>query len=219
MAILTSEQVLVRLLQNTHIPSVKRKDDILTIAKLIKELEKELGSLDAVGRQLKLSRSTLKKFLSVFNLTDSLKELVKARKIDSIEVVYFLSRCTNEEQIIVSNYVLSNSLSSGDIKDGLGPLKSQFPDKPIDELIKRLIDTKDKTVSVAYLDYPQRHSDVETVRSRIFKIVDKEFISLEFTPDFGVLKISKKGENKLRKIAKNQNQTLRDLLTQLMTAQ
>lgn len=218
MKLLNSEQILIRLLQNTHIPSSRRKDDILTIASLIKDLEKEVGSLDTVGKQLKLSKGTLKKFLSVLDLDDSVKELVKARRINSIEVIYFLSRCTPEEQKIVGNLVINETLSSGDIKDGLSPLKSQNPNIPIAELIKRLIQSKDKSVSVAYLDYPTKHSDIETIRNRIFKIIDKEFISLEFTPDFGVLKISKKGENKLRKIAKGQNQTLRDLLTQLMTA-
>ena len=213
---ISPDKILVRLLQNTHIPSNKRKDNIVDIAILIKNLEKEVGDLNAVGKQLMLSKGTLKKFLSALSLSEPVIELVKQRKIDSIEVVYFLSRCTKDEQRFVAGCVLNETLSSSDIKDGLSPLKSQNPDTPIEELVEKLIKSKDKSISVAYLDYPEKYSDVETVKKRLYKIVEKDFISLEFTPDYGILKITKKGEKKLRNVAKNQNQPLKDLLTQLM---
>lgn len=202
------DQIIPRLLASTG--RQKRRFNLLEIADDISQLSKHLGGLNKVSDVLGVSTGMLNKFLTANKLSEQAKELVKERKIDSVELVNKLARFTTFEQEWITEQVINGNINSIDIRL-LSPLRKQYPTIPLADLLKKLIDSENKRVSVIKFSLHDVFNSVDEVCKSLMKIVgSSEVISCNFDGDQGVIKLTQKGEDQLRKAAKRAKKSLQE---------
>lgn len=215
----TLEKITVRLIANTGTEGsqrLKRQLSIFEIAEDILWLKNQLGNMKKVAETVTLSEGMLQKFLRVFQLSDYTKELVKQRKIDSVEVVNQLARYPELDQSIIADLLIKNEFSNQDFRI-LSPLKKQFPDEPIEKLIEKIKKSKDIKVSVIQFNIENlKKSKSNLEKDLIERVGQNEFIGISILNNIGLIKITKKGELLLREYAKAQKQTLQELTYKLL---
>ncbi|MFW5887360.1 MAG: hypothetical protein ACOCUH_01040, partial [Bacteriovoracia bacterium] len=140
-----TNKLIARLILNTK--RVKRQDSIVQVADDIAALQDKLGSLKRVSETIGISTHMLNQFLGVNKLSPKVYELVKKRELDSVSAVYYLGKHPSSDQIKLANSYINGEINSQDIRV-LGPLRSRYPNKSIEELIERTKQSKDIKVSV-----------------------------------------------------------------------
>jgi len=94
----------------------KRTEDLVTIAEAFDHLVKLYGSRRAAARKVGLSAEMVREFLKILSLSAEVKQLVRTRKIDRLDVAYKISILPNrEEQIKAARQ--SVGLSTDDVRD------------------------------------------------------------------------------------------------------
>lgn len=194
----------------------KRQFSLFDIAEDIKYLKKENGGMKKVSQVIGISAGMLNQFLSIYKLPDEIIELVKSRKIDSVSIVHHLSKFKKEEAIELSNLIINDGLSSQDLRILL-PYRKQFPNKSINELVKKIYDSKNIKVSVIRFSSSDLKKSITSLKDSIFSLVGEEnFLTIDNFENNIDLKITALGEKTLREIAKTQHQTFQELISQLI---
>jgi predicted HTH domain antitoxin len=204
----TEIEVIARLLQSTN--TQKRPFNLIEVAEDIDWLSKHLGSLDKVSEILSVSEGMLSQFLRVKNIDSSIIEFIKNRKIDSVAIVQNLAKFSAFDQKEIANLLLEEKLTGKDIRL-LNPLRRQYPNETIISLIEKLKESENKRVSVIEFDTEDLHKDISNLQLEIGRIIGiEELVSVNVRGKDGFIRITPKGEQKLRKAAKINRKTLQD---------
>jgi len=198
--------------------STKRKNrnlDLIEIADNITWLKKHEGGLKNVANLLGISTGMLNQFLQVYDLPKKIQSLVRKRKIDSVSMVFNLSKFRESDQIILAEALMQKRLNSQDLKV-LIPLRKQYPDESINDLIEKTMKSKNIKVSIIKIHSEDLCITTEMFKERIETVVGAEnLISLNVNSDICEIRLSKDGERQLRKKAKLVDKTLKDLIITL----
>jgi len=208
------EIVIARLIANTL--KKKRPNNLIDIARDIRWLENDLGSLNAVSEIIRISKDMLKQFLSVERLCPEVQKLVEDRKIDLINIVHYICNFNPVAQQIIAREVIAKRLSGDDIRV-LAPLQKVFPQRTVEQLISHVQRSKDIKVYIAYFRIPQDLSVSDALKYRFEKIVgETEIISFTIKNFVGILELTLLGQKKLREAAKERNLSLRKFVDKIV---
>lgn len=206
------EKLIAALIPNTK--TKKRPLDLISINNKFKELIQEINSKKEVSKLLGISVGMINKFLSIERLNSYVINIVKCRKIDSVSVANQISKYKLSEQTILANAIINEELSGRDLKV-FGPLRKAYPNKKISELIDILIDSKNRQISVGYIETTNKSLIEKPVKMLENKLGD-EFISFDVKSNIAIIKVTKEGEKFLRKEAKTKKMTLRKYFNKLL---
>jgi hypothetical protein len=207
------ENVIARLIANTR--RKKRYDDLVEIARQIRWLEKDLGSLREVSKTIGISRDQLHQFLSVEKLSPEVKKLVEDRKIDLINTVHYMRNFDYKAQKEIADAVVNRRLTSGDIRV-LAPLRQAADYKNIQDLISHVRSAKNVKLYVLYFHVPRALQDGMELEGMFKSIVGENEVDLTIEGDRGILEITEAGRAKLREEARKQNLSLRAFVGEIM---
>jgi hypothetical protein len=194
------ENVIARLIANTR--RRKRPNSLIEIARDIRWLQNDLGSLKAVSETIGLSMDMLGQFLSVEWLSPTARKLVEQRKIDLVRIVNCMRGFDAEEQEVIAREVIAGRLSGEDIKV-LAPLHKSLPHVTIDELISHVQRSRDIRVYVAYFRVPPGFRNAAALEKRFAEIVGQAgIVSLTVKGQIGTIELTRSGRKKLTEAAK-----------------
>ena len=190
--------------------------NIVEIADEITWLKDKLGGLIQVSEELKLTTGMLNQFLSVYKLNEQVKNLVRDRKIDSVAVVYNLSKFSIVDQTEIVDYILDKKINSQDLK-ALIPLRKRYPDDNITDIVNRHINSKNTKISVIQFYPVDLKKTKEALENELIYIVGKNNLhSIELSEIPFLIKLTKEGENILRNESKKRKITLQELIQKLL---
>lgn len=129
---------------------IKRKTDLLTIAKNCDYLVKLYGSQKAVAQKVGLSSEMIREFLVVLKLPKQIQDLVSDRKIDSIDIVKEISALKEPTIQIAASKVFTNSLTK-DVRD----IKRLMKDANVSvkDAKKAILDAKPEELHIFVIDF------------------------------------------------------------------
>ena len=201
------ESVIARLIANTC--RRKRPNNLVEIARDIRWLQDDLGSLKAVSETIGISTDQLWQFLSIERLCPEVRKLVEERKIDLVNIVHYMRDFDAEAQQVIAREVIAGRLSGEDIR-ALAPLHKSLPHLTVDQLIERVQKSRDVKVYVAYFRLPQEFKDSNALERRFERVVGQtEIVSFAVEDQIGTLKLTPSGRKKLQEAAKERNMSLR----------
>ncbi len=201
------KSVIARLIANTC--RRKRPNNLIEIARDIRWLQDDLGTLKAVSETVGISTDQLWQFLSVERLCPEVQELVEERKIDVVNIVHYMRAFDAEAQQIIAREVVAGRLSGEDIRV-LAPFHRSLPHLPVDQLITRVQESRDVKVYVAYFRLPQGFEDAYALERRFDRVVGQtEIVSFTVEDRIGTLKLTPSGRKKLQEAARERNVSLR----------
>lgn len=208
------ESVIARLIANTR--RTKRPNNLIEIARDIRWLQNDLGTLKAVSETIGISTHMLGQFLSVEKLSPEVKKLVKERKIDLINVVRYMRNFRWNAQRVIAREVIAGRLSANDIRV-LAPLHKSLSHLTIHQLISRVQKSKNIKIYVAYFRIPSGFKNTNALKRRFQKIVGKtEIVSFTVKDLVGTLELTLLGQKKLRDAAKERNSSLRKFVDMIV---
>ncbi len=201
------EIVIARLIANTI--RKRRPNNLIEIARDIRWLQKDLGSLEAVSGTIGISTDMLRQFLSVERLCPKVRKLVEERKIDLVNIVHYMRSFEPKAQQVIAREVIAGRLSANDIRV-LAPLQKSLSHFTVGQLISRVQKSRDIKVYVAYFRIPLGFKNINALKRRFEKIVGKtEILSFAVKDLVGTLELTLLGKKKLREAAKKRNLSLR----------
>lgn len=212
---INESELIARLIASTK--RKKRNFSIVEIADDIVRLKKlYTGNLKKVAATLGLSVGMLNQFLSVFKLPEEIKKLVHERKIDSVALVFLLSKLSREDILGLHTEIMSGNLNSQELKILL-PFRKQHPDQNITELLQQVHASKNIKVSV--MQFPK--NVVQKTQNNLSEIIktligEENFVTIDSDEKLFYIKIKKSGEKILRNIAKDKKMSLSDLMITLI---
>lgn len=210
----TESEIIARLILSTK--RKKRKYSIVEIANdiyLLKELKGGLGKVaDIVG----ISTDMLKQFLSISNLPEEVIALVDERKIDSVAIVFLLSKFPKEDCLQLAKIASEGKLTSSELKILL-PYRKQHSSKSIIEILEEVRSSKNIRVSV--IQFPKNVTKKTKMEiSEIFKAIvgSNDFVDIVEDDRLFNIKIKKAGEMHIRKLAAEKKMSLSNLIITLV---
>lgn len=202
-----------RILSNT-----KRKKRPCSLVEIANDFETALKekSKNELSEIIGISPNMINKFISVNKLPLSIKNLVEERLVDSVSLVYDLSKLSNKDLIELEPLLKENKINSNELKVFL-PFRKQHPNQSIVELYNQQINSKNIKVSVIRLQKNDDNNDLFKIKKEISKLIsNEEILDLDINNNYLDIKITKKGELELRKIAKKQNKSFQSLIQEII---
>lgn len=210
----TISAVIARVIVSTK--THRRQFSLFDIAEDIKLLKIAFGSMQKVSAQIGITSGMLNKFLSIYKLPDEIIDIVKSRQIDRVSIVYHLSKFKEEDIIELAHLIVTNGLSSNDLKI-LAPYRKQFPKEPIKDLINKINDSKNIKVSVIRISKNDLKKNTHLIKDTIINLVGAEnFLTVDSHDNYMDIKVTALGEKNLRELAKKRNQSFQELIAQLI---
>jgi hypothetical protein len=210
------EEALAGIIASTK--RVRRKLNLLEIAKKVKIGREALGGLKKLSDAVGISEEMLRQFSTVEKLTPAVKNLIAKNIIQGIDVADRLSRLPSQNQLAVAKEVAKGGLTSDDVR-AIVSLRKALPDLNIDDVIARIKASRNiKHYIVEFLLPPKTgKSDIE---SRFMKLLGKEsFLSFKVENGVGTLVLNSMGKNRLQDIAKRMGLTKRVLVDRIMSGE
>jgi hypothetical protein len=128
----------------------KRTDDLVTVAEAFEHLVKLYGSQKAAAKKVGLSHEMVREFLKILGLSPEVKQLVRTRKIDRLDVAYKISTLPNrEEQISAAKQ--SADLSTDDVRDFKRLMSSAG--MSAEESKKKVLESRLRGLNVFVMDF------------------------------------------------------------------
>ncbi len=192
----------------------RRPKSITDIADIIEFLWKELGSYKKVGETVGLSTEMLREFRSVKFLDPTVRTLVDKRVIDSVDLVYRISKLNAKAQKAVIEKFLKDDLTGDDAR----VVKSfqRRSGQSIRNTISKIMKSRNIRTYIVEFEIP-RGKNMSQIRKRFEKIVGKtEIVSFVVNGKVAALELSYKGQKKLRERAKEKKITLRKFVIRLL---
>ena len=206
-------EVISQLITNTKTKS--REVDLITISDTVSQFVEISGGLSNAANALSISPGMLNQFLIIKKLNPSVKSLIKNKKINSISVAYNLSKFKEDDQEILAKLIISKDINSLDLRL-VAPMRKQFPDLEVGQLVNRLLNSKDRKVSVIKFDKEDAPGSVSDIIYRFEKLVGSELLECFEDKNQIVVKVSKEGESLLRKKARANKKTLTEFIYQIL---
>jgi hypothetical protein len=211
----TTDEIIAKLILSTK--RKNREYDLVEIAESIDLLRNKLGSLKDVSDVIGISPGMLNQFLKVFKLSEPLKQLVRDRKIDSVNMVHNLSKFDEHDQNRIAVAIVEKRLNSEDLRF-LSPLRTELPNESIDHLIDKTISSKNIKVSVIMFHTENLLKDVHKLEEQLVEIIGRDnLLSISVKPETSEIKLTKNGEKQLRELASRRKITLQELMGQMLS--
>lgn len=203
----------------------KRALSLDDIAAEVSALYRIHGNTQKVGRLAGLSSEMVREFLKINDLSPEVKELLKKRVIDSVDVAYRLAMLPRDTQQVVANEFLAGKLSSKDVR-AVVSYAGRHPGVHIKSIIKKVVDTRNVKIYVAYFLAPKLGEGSKSprrlgkvLRSRIGKIIgESEIVGLSVKDSIGTLKMSSTGWKRLLNFSRTMKLPVRDTLDKIVHA-
>jgi len=184
----------------------KRAKSITDIAAMIEFLRDELGSYSAVANKVGLSTEMLREFRSVKQLDPEIHTLVEKRIIDSVDLVYRISKLDSKSQKALVEKFLKGDLTLDDAR----VLKSFKGAKGVSATyaISKVVRSRDIRTYILRFPVPRGRSK-KLLREEFRKITgEQEIVAFKIEGQRAVLELSYKGQKKLRDAARRDKLTL-----------
>lgn len=193
----------------------RKKKDIneLEVAEEMNNLYKEYKSLSKVALFVKLSPEMVRQIKSLTTLEEDVKKLYKNGTLKGYDIGYRISKLEGKDQIVLARYVVDENLSSEDVR-AIVRYKLDNPSMPMEKVIIRVIQSKDKKIYVAYLgiendtfekllEKVESKDRAKIIRSVFNGVVPHEFVvSFELNGRVVILKVLRNGLQEMRNKAK-----------------
>jgi len=203
------DTALVRLVGSTR--RLRRVKNLLEVAIELEVAEKLLGGREAVAKEIGLSEEMLREFASVTNLHKSVKQMVKAGLVTSVDTAYRISILPKSEQLQVARGYVKNELSGKEVRDVIA-LRKRNPGCDLGEIIESV--KRDRDIIQYVIKFRLNvKKGIRVLRQRFSQIIGKEnIISLETDGRIAKLILSEKGRRILQEEAKKRKMTKRKLI-------
>lgn len=132
----------------------KRTTDLLTVAECFDYLRKLYGTQTATASKTGLSPEMVREFLQILRLPKEVKDLVRSRKIDRLDVAYRISTVDDNEKQITIATKLANSPTQ-DIRDVIRLTKENVGIS-LETAQNAVLKSKPKNLHVFILDFDER---------------------------------------------------------------
>lgn len=142
----------------------KRSLDLLTIAESFAYLRNLYGSQEMVAKKTDLSREMVREFLQIPTLPDYVKQLIKDRKIDSVDIAYRLSKIRDINTLENSVSQLLN-LPAHDVRDIIQATRENIG-LPVESAREIILKTKSTNLHLFILDFNENDYNRLTKASR-----------------------------------------------------
>lgn len=132
----------------------KRLVDLLTVAECFAFLKKIYPNQKAIAEKTDLSREMVREFLVILDLPDYVKELIRSRKIDSIDKAYRLSKIKDKETLrnAVDKLVV---LQTHDIRDIVSSMHENS-ELSIETAKESVLATKPRDIHFFVIDFTEK---------------------------------------------------------------
>lgn len=111
--------------------------DPITVAEELKKLCEKIPRKE-VARRFKIADRTLRIYFKLLNLSESVKELVRSRKIPQ-DIAYRLTFLSKEDQEDLAKRILETDLTNKEVRAIVQTLKRRNPDMPIEQCIELVL--------------------------------------------------------------------------------
>jgi hypothetical protein len=194
----------------------KRQYSLIEIASDIQLLLGTLGSLSEVSKVVGISTGMLSQFLSIKELPLPVLKLIADRKIDSITNAHYLTKFNSTDILEISKLLVAHQLTSQDLR-ALVPYRRKHSTETIHELVNKIQSSKDIKISVIRIPKEATRKSIDELRVILMKYVDSDSLnSVEDTGAYISIKLLKKGEIQLRKVASLKQVSLQDFVTSII---
>lgn len=194
----------------------KRNSSIKEIADDILSLKKEVGDINTVAKLVGISAGMLNQFLSFYKLPVSVQQLVEERKIDSVAMVFNLSKFNDSDANILAEMILQNKMTSQELKVLL-PFRRKNITEDIRILVDRVYGSKNIKVSVIRVPDDVVKDSVKLTQHIKGIVGEKNYVGIEKIEKHCDIKVTKEGEGFLRKAAKEKGLALHELISRLLS--
>jgi DNA-binding Lrp family transcriptional regulator len=191
----------------------KREINDLEIAEEINSIYKIYNSLSKVAQLLKLSPEMVRQIKSLTTLENTVKNLYSDGILKGYDIGYRISKLRGKDQVILAKHIIDKNFSSDDVR-AIVKYKIDNPEMPIEEVINKVIQSKDRQIYVAYLGIEKNTFEmllnkgknrdaIKTVKSIFKKVIPSKFItSFELNGRVVILKVTKEGLQEMRRKTK-----------------
>ena len=144
----------------------KRVVDLLTIAECFAFLKNIYRTQKAIAEKTDLSREMVREFLVILDLPEYVKELIRSRKIDSIDTAYRLSKIKDEETL--RNVVEKlTGLQTHDFRDIVSSMR-EISGLSIDTAKEIVLKTKPRNIHFFIIDFTEEdYKKLVTIAKRM----------------------------------------------------
>ena len=177
-------------------------------------MRKELGSYKEVGETVGLSTEMLREFRSVESLDPDIRALVEKRIIDSVDLVYRISKLDAKNQKAVIDKFLKDDLTGDDAR----VVKSfrRRSGQSTGSAISKIMKSRDIRTYIIRFEIPKGKNKSQ-LRKRFAEIVDKtEIVSFKVEKGMTALELTYRGQKKLRAAVKKEKTTLRKFVMKIL---
>jgi len=201
------------------ISSTKRKKrpvSLLDVSKWLDVAVRKLGGHQEVADRIGLSTKMLRQFALVTRLQPEVQRLFDRRALDSIDAVVHLLLLANKDQIIAANAIANNKIDTKDLR-AIVQLRKANSKVPLRKIMHEIINTKTRKNYV--VEFIIREGDSYARLMRRFRkyIRPTEIVRLDIEGSLGRLVLTRKGKEELRRIAKNLNTPLRNVMPAILS--
>jgi transcriptional regulator with XRE-family HTH domain len=208
-----AEPYIATLIANTK--RVRRPDDIVTVAKAIRNASGLLGSVAAVADRTGVSEEMLREFLAAERLAPAVRKLVRSRRIDSVDVAYRISLLPDDEQGPVAGAFMAGELTSDDVR-AVVSFRRRAPGVGIAEALARVASSRNIKHYVAEFLLPTGARGPDVLRGRFAQAIGEANLCLfEVVGRVVRLVVNADGMRRLQALAKERGMTKRSLLKAL----
>jgi hypothetical protein len=196
---------------------IRRKLDLLQVAKFLDVAIKGLGSLETVSERIGVSPEMLRQFACVKKLAPQVKRLVASGAISSVDVAYRLSKLTSADQLYVAAMVSKGGLVSADVR-AIVALRMANPRTPISKITERVMASRPIKEYEARFVVPATGRDPQALRGRFSRLVGEDNIrAFSVENQVGTLVVSPEGKDRLQEAARKHRLTKRELIDGLVS--
>jgi hypothetical protein len=195
---------------------VRRKLDLLQVAKFLDIAEEGLGSLEAVSERIGVSPEMLRQFACVKKLTPRVKRLVTRGAISSVDVAYRLSKLSSADQSFVAAMASRGELASADVR-AIVASRMANPRAPIRKITERVLASRPIKEYEARFVVPAAGGGAQALRGRFSRLLGEDNIRAFSVEDqVATLVVSPEGKDRLQEAAKKHKLTKRELIQNLV---
>ena len=194
----------------------RRPFSIAEISEAISYAKNQLSSIHALSDSVSLSAKMLRQFERFEDLSTETQELVRNRKIDSVDAVAHLSRLKPEDQDLVADRLASKSWDTSDVRAFL-ELRTAKPDDNTADLVAQV--AQSKNIKEHVFEFIKRQGvDKEHVVDRVSSVVSRENVrGVDFEGSKGTLRLTPTGSEHLKRYSKANSIPLKNIVSYLLS--
>jgi hypothetical protein len=191
----------------------RRPKSIVEIADIIEFLRAKLGTYRAVADRVDLSTEMLREFRAVKLLAPEMHRLVAERTIDSVDLVYRISKSKPATQKAIVRKVLQDALTGNDVRVVKSSSTGQMSEQ---KALLRTIESRDIKTYLIRFQMPKRKSASEVQRDFSRIVGANQIVSLKIEKGVATLGLSYRGQKRLREAAKQEKEPLREFVMNIL---